>query len=76
VILTISVALQCLKVVNVIAQTNMEELRATIEKTVVPTYMEEVDYEEQPLKTPKVNPPSQQNANFPHQKPASYSFLK
>ncbi len=76
VILTSSVALQCSKVVSVIAQTNMEELKATAEKTVVPTCMEKVECEEQPLKPPKVNPPSQQNANLPHQGPASYSFLK
>jgi hypothetical protein len=54
----------------------MEELKATIEKIVVPTCIEKVDYEEQPLKPPKVNPPSQQNVNLPHQGPASYSFLK
>ncbi len=62
--------------VNVITQINMEELKATIEKIVVPTCIEKVDYEEQPLKPPKVNPPSQQNVNLPHQGPASYSFLK
>ncbi len=62
--------------VSVIAQTNMEELKAIAEKTVVPTCMEKVECEEQLLKPPKVNPPSEQNANLPHQRLASYSFLK
>jgi len=63
-------------VVNVIPQTNIEELKANAEKIVVPTCMEKADYEEQPLKPPKVYPPSQQNVNFAHQGPASYLFLK
>jgi hypothetical protein len=42
----------------------MEELKATAEKTVVPTCMEKAECEEQPLKPPKVNPPSQQNVNL------------
>jgi hypothetical protein len=54
----------------------MEELKAIAEKTVVPTCMEKVECEEQLLKPPKVNPPSEQNANLPHQRLASYSFLK
>lgn len=75
-ILTSLVALQCSKVVNAIAQTNKEELKATVEETIVPTCMEKVKCEEQPLKPPKVNPPSQQNVNLPRQGPASYSLLE
>jgi hypothetical protein len=75
VILTSLVALQCSKVVNVIAQTNKEELKAIVEETVVPTCMEKAKCEEQPLKPPKLNPP-QQNVNLPRQGPTSYSLLK
>ncbi len=75
-ILTSSVALQCSKVVNVITQTNMEELKTIVEDTIVPICMEKAKCEEQPLKPPKVNPPSQQNANLPCQRSASYSLLK